>query len=65
MEVTEYKVGQITSHPHIGIRSFIADDVRSVLITRHNRLYYRISEQTIEIINIFDTRQDPLKNKFE
>jgi len=66
IEITEYKIRQISSHPHIGIRSFRADNVRSVLITRHNRLYYRIiSEQIIEIANIFDTRQNPSKNKFE
>jgi len=56
IEITEYKIRQISSHPHIGIRSFHADNVRSVLITRHNRLYYRIiSEEIIEIANIFDT----------
>ncbi len=66
IEIAEYKVRQISFHPHIGIRSSRADNVRSVLITKHNRLYYRIiSEQIVEIANIFDSRQDPSKNKFE
>ena len=52
IEIAEYKIRQISSYPQIGIRSFRADNVRSVLITRHNRLYYRIiSEGIIEIAN--------------
>jgi len=66
IEITEFKLRQISAHPHIGIPSLLVDNVRSVLITKHNRLYYRIiSAQIIEIASVFDIRQNPSKNKFE
>ena len=37
--------------------------VRKCVITKHNTLYYRIKENNIEIIRIFDTRQNPKKLK--
>jgi hypothetical protein len=36
-----------------------------VPITPHNMLYYRISGDVLEILTIWDTRQDPLKNRRE
>jgi plasmid stabilization system protein ParE len=66
IEIAEYKVQQLARHPHIGIASPRDNNIRSVLITKHNRLYYRaLSAQIIEIVNIFDTRQNPSCNKFE
>ena len=61
----EHKLRLIASQSYIGISSEKAENIRSTLITEHNRLYRRIvSEEIIEIANIFDTRQDPAKNKF-
>jgi|SRR5579871_4103394 len=66
VEIIEYRVRQIAIHPHIGLISSKDKNIRSILLTKHNRLYYRIvSGQIIEVINIFDTRQDPGKNKFQ
>jgi plasmid stabilization system protein ParE len=66
IELTEYKVQQLAYHPYIGVLSARDNNVRSILITKHNRLYYRfLSEQIVEIANIFDTRQSPSKNKFD
>lgn len=33
--------------------------VRKCVITKQNSLFYRISNEAIEIIRIFDTRQNP------
>ena len=38
-------------------------DVRKCVITKQNTLYYRVKNKQIEIIRIFDTRQDPRKLK--
>jgi plasmid stabilization system protein ParE len=51
------KIHTISQQPFIGLLSTIDIDVRSVLITKHNRLFYRISSNQIEILNIFDTRK--------
>ncbi|HEY5369395.1 MAG TPA: type II toxin-antitoxin system RelE/ParE family toxin [Hanamia sp.] len=47
--------GKVCNVPH----------VRMILITPHNKLFYRIKGKTIYIITLFDTRQDPKKNKYE
>lgn len=60
-----HKLELIAQEPHIGINSSKFQNVKSVLITKHNRLYYRFLENKIEVLNIFDTRQNPLKNIFE
>lgn len=34
-------------------------NVHRAIITKHNSIYYQILETEIEIITIFDNRQDP------
>lgn len=38
--------------------------IRKSVITKHNILFYREVNQKIEIVRIFDTRQDPKKLEF-
>lgn len=52
----------LSKQPYIGVPSSIIKTVRSILITKHNRLYYRIKDNTIEVLNMYDTRRDPEKN---
>ncbi len=33
--------------------------VRKCVITRHNTLFYRENKEYVEVLRIFDTRQDP------
>ena len=33
--------------------------IRKCVLTKHNSLYYRDKRSTIEILRIYDTRQDP------
>ena len=37
--------------------------IRKAVITTQNTLFYRIKNQNIEIVRIYDTRQDPIKLK--
>jgi len=39
--------------------------IRKCVVTKQNTLYYRETHSTIEIVRLFDTRQDPKKLKFE
>lgn len=41
------------------------NSVRSILITKHNRLYFSVNKKTIMLLQLFDTRQNPINNKFE
>lgn len=38
--------------------------VRKCVITKHNTLFYRENKEFIELLRIFDTRQNPKKMKF-
>jgi plasmid stabilization system protein ParE len=62
IEVVENKVEQISRQPYIGVACSYDTTIRSVLITKHNRLYYRVEKDSIELVNIFDTRMDPVRN---
>lgn len=63
-EIVNKKLVNLSGQPYIGIASQKKPMVRSILLTKHNRLYYRITGHTIELLNIFDTRQNPKKNIF-
>ena len=39
--------------------------IRKCVITKQNSLFYRASKDRIELIRLFDTRQNPDKLKFE
>lgn len=38
--------------------------IRKSVITKHNSIFYRELDNKVEIVRIFDTRQDPNKLKF-
>lgn len=52
----------LTISPYIGMESKKKKGVRQILITRHNRLYYRVVDNKIILLDFFDTRQDPDKS---
>ncbi len=62
--LTESRLEIVSQHPLIGIFSEKQNDIRSILITKHNRLYYRVDQNKLIVLNIFDTRQNPASNKF-
>lgn len=39
-------------------------NIRKCVLTRHNSLFYRNKRSAIEVVRIFDTRQDPEKLQF-
>ena len=38
-----------------------AKKIRKYLLSRHNIIYYRIHKNEVQIITVFDTRQNPTK----
>jgi|SRR3954451_16710575 plasmid stabilization system protein ParE len=59
------RIDTLKEQPFIGKPSGRKPEVRTVLITKHNRLYYKVSNNTIVILNMYDTRRNPQKNPFE
>ena len=39
--------------------------VRMCVVTKHNTIFYQEKKNTIQLLRIFDTRQDPEKLKFK
>jgi plasmid stabilization system protein ParE len=39
--------------------------VRKLVITKQNKLYYKIKGKTVYLLTLFDTRQNPKRNKYE
>lgn len=63
LDKLEDKIKIIKSHPTIGGITSIKN-TRSILITNHNKVYYRIEKNKIVVLNMIDTRKYPKKNPF-
>jgi plasmid stabilization system protein ParE len=58
------RIELLKKHPHIGAPSIKIKDVRGILITRHNKMYYKISGKKVVILNMYDTRMNPKRNPY-
>ncbi len=61
IEIVGHRVQVLTSFPMIGVSSKKKSDLRKFVLTQHNMLVYRIRVKRIILLNIYDTRQDPVK----
>jgi|SRR5689334_3728577 len=59
------RIHTLKEQPFIGKPSAKKPQVRTILITKHNRIYYKISNNTIIILNLYDTRKNPQNNPYE
>ena len=55
------KIEQISSQPHSCPKSEKFNGLYKCVVSKQTTLYYRIQSNEIEIITIFDTRQNPEK----
>ncbi|MGC4100331.1 type II toxin-antitoxin system RelE/ParE family toxin [Ferruginibacter sp.] len=63
LDKLEEKIGLIKSRPTAGKITAIKN-TRSILVSKHNRIYYRLNGNKIAVINMIDTRKNPKKNPF-
>ena len=40
-------------------------DVRSIYLTKQNRIYYKVSDLKVIILNMYDTRINPKRNSYK
>jgi plasmid stabilization system protein ParE len=59
------KIDTLQSYPFIGKMSKKKPDIRRILVTKHNILYYRIDGNTIVIINLLSTKRNPKQNPYD
>lgn len=55
----------LSHNPNLFQSSNIKKDIRRVIVAKHNTLYYRIKNNTIEIVSFFSNRQSPKKRKLK
>ena len=59
------KLDLISIFPNLGAQILHPKIIKSILITKHSRLYYRVNKNQIIILRIYDTRKDPKKFKLK
>jgi plasmid stabilization system protein ParE len=58
------RIELLSAQTYIGATSSKVKEVRGLLITRHNRIYYKIKNDQVIILNMYDTRMQPDKNPY-
>jgi len=60
LDKLQQRVELIIHYPEIGKPSQKKQNVRSVTLQPHNRIYYRLNENRIELLCLFDMRKKKL-----
>jgi plasmid stabilization system protein ParE len=55
----------LQQQPFIGQPSLYLPPIRSIHAGKHNRLYYKVEGNKIIVINMYDTRMNPKKNRLK
>jgi len=58
------KINMLKSYPEIGRPSQKVKEVRLLNVYKHYRMFYRIKNDYVVIIDFFNTKQDPNKSRF-
>jgi len=59
IELTEHTLKQISINPRQFPFCYKRRKIRKCVLTKHNSLFYRDGKTNVEILRIYDTRQDP------
>jgi plasmid stabilization system protein ParE len=59
IDLTEEVIRQISVNPRQFPVIYKKEKIRKCVLTKHNTLFYRDSKSRIDILRIYDTRQDP------
>lgn len=64
IDITTSSVYQISNNPRQFPLIYKNKKIRKCVLTKHNTLFYRDRKDSVDILRIFDNRQDPKKLKF-
>lgn len=64
LQQLEKRIDFVAKNPTIGKLSAKRKNVRSILFTPHNQIFYRYQNDTIEILCLFDMRKNPKKKPY-
>jgi plasmid stabilization system protein ParE len=54
----------LAEFPELGEIQDAKREIRGILLTRHNKLFYRVDGNKLIVLKIFGTRQNPKKLRF-
>jgi plasmid stabilization system protein ParE len=54
----------LASNPEMGAIEHFEKQIRGIVITKHNTLFYRIEEENLILLSFFDNRQHPRKKTY-
>lgn len=64
VSLVDHLVEQISINPKQYPVIFPDLSIRRCVITKHNSIFYRATKNQVDILRIYDTRQDPGKLRF-
>jgi plasmid stabilization system protein ParE len=64
IEITIALLARISNNPKQFPLVYKKRKIRKCVLTKHNTLFYRDGKESIDILRIFDSRQDPKKLTF-
>jgi plasmid stabilization system protein ParE len=59
------KLNKLQEQPFTGKPSIFIKDTRSIRAGNHHRIYYKVEGNKLIVLNIYDTRINPRKNKLK
>ncbi len=62
---TDKRINLLKEQPFVGIASTKVKDVRGILITKHNKLYCKVFNSQITLLNMYDARINPKRNLYK
>ena len=64
LDLIDFLLKQIAINPRQFPLIHKSLNIRKCVVTKHNTLYYRNKRTVVEVLRIYDTRQDPEKLEF-
>jgi plasmid stabilization system protein ParE len=64
LEKIEERIELILRYPSIGRASHQKAGIRSIQLIPYNLIFYRVKKDRIEVLCLFDTRQNPEKKPY-
>ena len=64
LDLVDFLLKQIAINPRQFPLIHKSLNIRKCVVTKHNTLYYRNKRTVVEVLRIYDTRQDPEKLEF-
>ena len=63
--ILDSKIDIISVNPKIGRVIAKNKHIRKLTVTKHNKIYYRINNNEVIILTVFESKQNPKRNKYE